>query len=180
MERAPSERHWRWADDDAAWQGGCRPPWTPRKRCCRRPSREPEGTRRGYRRGRRSPSECTRPLSGRRAQRLPPRTGKKTPRGAGTHTGHRDTRARARGHTDHTDEPHNHPPKQTMKQTPTHPHDHATAETATDSTAAGTAAGPESTAPRGRLRRGRPQRTRPCLHPLPERLPAPARRRSAK
>ncbi len=24
-----------------------------------------------------------------------------------------------------------------------------------------------------RLRRGRPQRTRPCLHPLPERLPAP-------
>jgi len=34
--------------------------------------------------------------------------------------------------------------------------------------------------PRGRLRRGHPQRTRPCLHPLPERLPAPARRRSAK
>ena len=30
-------------------QGGRRPPWTPRKRCCRRPSREPEGTRRGYR-----------------------------------------------------------------------------------------------------------------------------------
>ena len=29
-------------------QGGRRPPWTPRKRCCRRPSREPEGTRRGY------------------------------------------------------------------------------------------------------------------------------------
>jgi hypothetical protein len=42
----------------------------------------------------------------------------------------------------------------------THPHDHATAETAADSTAAG----PEPTAPRGRLRRGRPQRTRPCLH----------------
>ena len=53
-------------------------------------------------------------------------------------------------------------------------------KTATDSTAARTAASPESTAPRGRLRRGRPQRTRPCLHPLPERLPAPARRRSAK
>ena len=35
-------------------------------------------------------------------------------------------------------------------------------------------------APRGRLRRGRPQRTRPCRIPLPERLPAPARRRSAK
>ena len=33
---------------------------------------------------------------------------------------------------------------------------------------------PEPTTPRGRLRRGRPQRTRPCLHPLPERLPAPA------
>jgi hypothetical protein len=30
-------------------------------------------------------------------------TGKKTPGGAGTHTGH------TRGHTDHTDEPHNHP-----------------------------------------------------------------------
>ena len=50
----------------------------------------------------------------------------------------------------------------------THPHDHATAETAPDSTAAG----PEPTTPRGRLRRGRPQQTRPCLHPLPERLPA--------
>ena len=49
----------------------------------------------------------------------------------------------------------------------THPHDHATAETAADSTAARTAAGPESTAPRGRLRRGRPQRTRPCLHAPP-------------
>ena len=55
----------------------------------------------------------------------------------------------------------------------THPHDHATAETAADSTAARTAAGPESTAPRGRLRRGRPQRTRPCLHPLPERRAPP-------
>ena len=46
-------------------------------------------------------------------------------------------------------------------------------KTATDSTAARTATSPESTAPRGRLRRGRPRRTRPCLHPLPERLPAP-------
>ena len=36
----------------------------------------------------------------------------------------------------------------------THPHDHATAETAADSTAARTAAGPESTAPRGRLTTG--------------------------
>ena len=52
------------------------------------------------------------------------------------------------------------------------PYVSATAETAADSTAAG----PEPTAPRGRLRRGRPQRTRPCLHPLPERLPAPAQR----
>ena len=30
-------------------QEGRRPPWTPRKRCCRRPSRKPKGTRRGYR-----------------------------------------------------------------------------------------------------------------------------------
>ena len=67
-------------------------------------------------------------------------------------------RTRAQGHTDHTDEPHNHPNPR-----PTHnPHVSATAETAADSTAAG----PEPTAPRGRLRRGRPQRTRPCLHPL--------------
>ena len=34
-------------------------------------------------------------------------TGKKTPGGAGTHTGH----SGARGQTDHTDEPHNRPPK---------------------------------------------------------------------
>ena len=51
-------------------QGGRRPLWTPRKRYCRRPNREPEGTRRGYRLpsvlrlGRQSPSVCTRPLSG--------------------------------------------------------------------------------------------------------------------
>ena len=32
-------------------------------------------------------------------------TGKKTPGGAGTHTGHTG----AHGHTDHTDKPHNHP-----------------------------------------------------------------------
>ena len=112
----------------------------------------------------------------REANRQDP-TGKKTPGGAGTQTGHTGHTA-ARGHTDHTDEPHNHPSK--PNDTPADPHDHATAETATDSTAARTAAGPESTAPRGRLRRGRPRRTRPCLHPLPERLPAPARRRSAK
>ena len=29
-------------------QGGRRPPWTPRKQYCRRPSREPEGTKQGY------------------------------------------------------------------------------------------------------------------------------------
>ena len=34
--------------------------------------------------------------------------GKKTPGGAGTHTGHTGHTG-ARGHTDHTDEPHNHP-----------------------------------------------------------------------
>ena len=46
-------------------------------------------------------------------ERLPtlPSTGKKTPGGAGTHTGHTGNTG-ARGHrTDHTDEPHNHPPK---------------------------------------------------------------------
>ena len=37
-------------------------------------------------------------------------TGKKTPGGAGTHTGHTGHTG-ARGHTDHTDEPHNEPPK---------------------------------------------------------------------
>ena len=38
-------------------------------------------------------------------------TGKKTPGGAGTHTGHTGHTG-ARGHeTDHTDDPHNHPPK---------------------------------------------------------------------
>ena len=48
--------------------------------------------------------------------RLPPvslnrySTGKKTPGGAGTHTGHTGHTG-ARGHTDHTDEPHNHPLK---------------------------------------------------------------------
>jgi len=74
----------------------------------------------------------------------------------------------AHGHTDHTDEPHNHP----NPPRPTHPHDSATTESAADSTAAA----PEPTASRGRIRRGRPLRTRPCRHPLPERLPAPARR----
>ena len=42
----------------------------------------------------------------------------------------------------------------------------------------------EPTEPRGRLRRDHPRRTpwrtRPCRLPLPERLPAPARKRSAK
>ena len=60
-----------------------------------------------------------------------PGPGKKTPGGAGTHTGHTGHTG-ARGHTDHTDEPHNHPPK--PNDTPADPHDHATAETATDST----------------------------------------------
>ena len=121
-------------------------------------------------------------------------TGKKTPGGAGTHTGHTGHTG-ARGHTDHTDEPHNQPPKPKRTQTRTktaritrtnlttihpNPTTQTRTKTATDSTAARTAASPESTAPRGRLRRGRPRRTRPCLHPLPERLPAPARRRSAK
>ena len=63
-------------------------------------------------------------------------TGKKTPGGAGTHTGHTGHTG-ARGHTDHTDEPHNHPPKPKD----TNPHENR----ATDSTAARTAASPEST-----------------------------------
>ena len=95
-------------------------------------------------------------------------TGKKTPGGAGTHTGHtghtgaryrytgsrsrsfaiklpvqrhrgepghtRDTQAHTRTVTEDTDEPHNHPNPST-----THPHYHATAETAANSTAARTA-----------------------------------------
>jgi hypothetical protein len=89
-----------------------------------------------------------------------------------THTGHTG-HADAQRHTDHTDEPHNHPNPVPTTHTQ---HVSATTEAAADSTAAG----PEPTAPRGRLRRGRPQQTRPCLHPLPERLPAPARKRSAK
>ena len=46
--------------------------------------------------------------------------GKKTPGGAGTHTGHTGHTG-ARGHTDHTDEPHNHPPK--PNDTPARPRD---------------------------------------------------------
>ena len=97
------------------------------------------------------------------------RPGQKTPGGAGTHTGHT-------GHADaqrHTDQSHNQPNPPTTTNTP---HVSATTEAAADSTAAS----PKPTAPRGRLRRGRPQQTRPCLRPLPERLPAPAQRRSAK
>ena len=82
----------------------------------------------------------------------------------------RDTRAHAGKRITRTNLTTIHPNPKTQTRT----------KTATDSTAARTAASPESTAPRGRLRRGRPRRTRPCLHPLPERLPAPARRRSAK
>ena len=70
-------------------------------------------------------------------------TGKKTPGGAGTHTGHTGHTG-ARGQTDHTDEPHMlttiHPNPKTQTRT----------KTATDSTAARTAVSPESTAPRNR------------------------------
>ena len=89
----------------------------------------------------------------------------------GTHTGH----AGAQRHTDHADEPHNHPNPQQ--------HTSRTSARRPKPRADSTATGPEPTAPRGRLRRGHPHRTRPCLHPthpLPERLPAPARRRSAR
>ena len=53
-------------------------------------------------------------------KKTPGGAGKKTPGGAGTHTGHTGTD----GHTDHTDEPHNHPNPTTHP----HAHDHATAE----------------------------------------------------
>ena len=93
--------------------------------------------------------------------------------GHGTHTGHTG----AHGHTDHTDEPHNHP------NPTTHPtrtsHDHATAETAADSLGRlknsrkpGADRSPRPT--QKRPPPANPTLTRPCLHPLPERLPAPA------
>ena len=99
-----------------------------------------------------------------RATKLPVKRHRGTP---GQNTGHTG----ARGHTDHTDEPHNQAPK--PNDTPARPRDGRNRDRL--KTVARTAAGPESTAPRGRLRRGRPQRTRPCLHSLPGRLPAPAK-----
>jgi hypothetical protein len=77
----------------------------------------------------------------RQANHTNPSPGKKTPGGAGTHTG-RTGHADAQRHTDHTDEPHNHPNPPTTRT----PHVSATTEAAADSTAAG----PEPTAPRGR------------------------------
>ena len=87
------------------------------------------------------------------------RTGKKTPGGAGTHTGHTGHTG-ARGQTDHTDEPHNRPPK------PKDTNPHENRDRLNTSTAARTAASPESTAPRGRLYRYQgtaPQALRSCL-----------------
>jgi hypothetical protein len=77
------------------------------------------------------------------------------------------TRGRTKAHGPHRRT--SQPSKPTNNTQPAYQHVSATTEAAADSRAAG----PESTAPRGRLRRGHPQRTRPCLHPLPERLPAP-------
>ena len=57
-----------------------------------------------------------------------PGTGKKTPGGAGTHTGHTGHTV-ARGHTDHTDEPHNHPPKPKRTQTRTKTYSKCTVST---------------------------------------------------
>ena len=73
--------------------------------------------------------------------------------GAGTHKGHtRDTRA----HNLTTIQTHQqHTPRTSVRR----PKPRPTEEAATSEPG---------------------QRTRPCLHPLPERLPAPARRRSAK
>ena len=73
------------------------------------------------------------------------RTGKKTPGGAGTHTGHTGHTG-ARGHTDHTDEPHNEPPK--PNDTPTRPRDGRNRDRGLNRCRKNSAAGPESTAPR--------------------------------
>ena len=104
--------------------------------------------------------------------------GKKTPGGAGTHTGHTGhTGARAGTRITRTNLTTIHPNPTTQTRTKTaritrtnltsihpNPTTQTRTKTATNSTAARAAASPESTAPRGRLRRGRHRRTRPCLH----------------
>jgi hypothetical protein len=99
-----------------------------------------------------------------------PATGKKTPEEPGHTRDTHGTRGRTKAHGPH---------RRTSQVTTIQTHQQHTTRTThvsatTEAVADSTAAGPEPTAPRGRLRRGRPQRTRPCLHPLPERLPAPA------
>ena len=92
-----------------------------------------------------------RPILGRYRYPVLYSTGKKTPGGAGTHTGHTGHTG-ARGHTDHTDEPHNHPLKSNSNDTPARkPRPTQQALSGSEGTAARTAASPESTAPRGRL-----------------------------
>ena len=94
-----------------------------------------------------------------------------TPRYANGHT--KDKTFTPRKHHGH--EPPDHP------NPPTHPHDLATTESAAGSiNSRSQPRTQEPNDPRGRLRRGRPQRTRPGRLPLRERLPAPARKRSAK
>ena len=85
-----------------------------------KPARKPRPTQQPQE----QPQARSRPVSVERHRGEPGH--KKTPGGAGTHTGHTGdeetghTGAR-RGHTDHTDEPHNEPPK--PNDTPTRPRD---------------------------------------------------------
>ena len=101
-------------------------------------------------------------------------TGKKTPGEPGrirdTHRTHG-----THGRTDHTDEPHNHP---NPDDTPARPRDGRNRSRLNSRM---NSRGPGADrSPRPTQKRPPAQQTRPCLHPLPERLPAPARRRSAK
>ena len=83
------------------------------------------------------------------------------------HRGSRDTHGthkRTRGHTDHTDEPHNHP------NPTTHPHDHATAETRNrgrlNSSKNSRRPGADHS-PRPTQKRPPPANPTTCLHPQP-------------
>ncbi len=99
-------------------------------------------------------------------------TGKKTPGGAGTHTGHADTQR----HTDSTDEPHNHP------NPPTTHNPHVTARRPKPRP---TQEPQARSRPPPRPTQKRPPPANPTLPPPAPRAPpracyAPARRRSAK
>jgi hypothetical protein len=110
-------------------------------------------------------------------------TGKNDTAGAGTHTGHADARTHKGTRTTQT----NLTTFQTHEQhtTRTSARRHPTTEAAADrrpNTQQATATGPEPTAPAANSEEAASSEPdpRPCLHPLPEHLPAPARRRSEK